>query len=95
MLPQAAAGPATYGCRPCSIRLQVMESCLKQLHARLAFLFDALARQLGARRAGLQRLADAPADMPSLQAANPNPNPNPSPNPNPNPNPNAAAMREQ
>ena len=70
-----------------------MESCLKQLQARLAFLFDALARQLGARRAGLQRLADAPADMPSLQAANPNPNPNS--NPNPNPNPNAAAMREQ
>ena len=47
----------------------MVESCLKQLQARLAFLFDALARQLGARRAGLQRPADAPADIPSLQAA--------------------------
>ena len=37
--------------------------------ARLALLFDALSRHLGARRAGLQRVADAPADMPSLQAA--------------------------
>ena len=46
-----------------------MEGCLKQLQARLAFLFDALVRQLGARRAGLQKVADAPADMPSLQAA--------------------------
>ena len=50
-------------------RLKVMEGCLKQLQARLAFLFDALVRQLGARRAGLQKVADAPADMPSLQAA--------------------------
>ena len=33
-------------------RLKVMEGCLKQLQARLAFLFDALVRQLGARRAG-------------------------------------------
>ena len=46
--------------------------CACTAHApqvRLVFLLDALVRHLGARRAGLQKVADAPSDFPSLQAA--------------------------
>ena len=50
-------------------RLKVMENCLKQMQGRLSYLLDALVRHLAARRAGQQRLADAPQDFPSLQAA--------------------------
>ena len=50
-------------------RLKAMENCLKQMQGRLAYLLDALVRHLAARRAGQQRLADAPQDFPSLQEA--------------------------